>query len=392
MKRNVNVYIPNGKSVFYANFRTKAKDPATGLTRTMQVNRSTGSPSRATAQSIGNKMRDDAAAGLFDALPKFRDDCPTLAVIFARYRAASKVQELEAVINSFLIVTSEALGIPKERIPEQKVSVLTQATMLAFRDNPAQTRSATTTNALMRRAKSLFCRRAMEYYQGIQLPDLSGWLDVSFLADRSDKRFRRIPQDILDSMDKAAPKLLLDHSRTLTGSAVNEYRNAWGVYLLMRRCGLRNSEVENLRWEWIDKRGDRYWIALNKRTYWSPKGSAGDVPLADDLHAMLVAEFGPDRAKRAAESPDPIQPADDYLLAGTLTDRKEGALRIVSTFVRGFLPDRSKSAYELRKQWGSEMARLHGIETAAKLLRHQDIKTAWSHYFDDLKLSSVAAL
>ena len=391
MKKNVNIYIPNGKSVFYANFRAQLRDPETGLQTPRHINRSTGSPSRSTAQSIGNKMRDDAAAGLFDALPKLRDDCPTLATIFARYRQFSKVQELEPVINSFVILASEALGISKEKVPEQKVSVLTQASMLAFRDNPDQTRSATTTNAIMRRAKSLFCRRAGEYYQGIKLPDLSGWLSVSFLADRADKRFRRIPADILAAMDAAAPSLLTK-ARTKSGSARNDDRTAWATYWLMRRCGLRNSEAENLRWEWIQQRDGRYWLALNRRSYWQPKGSSGDVPLADDLHAMLLAELGPDRTARAAASADPIPAADDYLLAGTLTDRKEGALRIVSIFVRKFLPDRTKSAYELRKQWGSEMARLHGIETAAKLLRHQDIKTAWAHYYDDLKLNTVAAL
>ena len=38
------------------------------------------------------------------------------------------------------------------------------------------------------------------------------------------------------------------------------------------------------------------------------------------------------------------------------------------------------------------MARRYGLETAARLLRHSAIKTAWEHYYDDLKLQDVEAM
>jgi hypothetical protein len=41
MKKNVNTYVPTGKSVFYANFRVKVNDLRTGA-RTIQVNRANG--------------------------------------------------------------------------------------------------------------------------------------------------------------------------------------------------------------------------------------------------------------------------------------------------------------------------------------------------------------
>jgi hypothetical protein len=48
--------------------------------------------------------------------------------------------------------------------------------------------------------------------------------------------------------------------------------------------------------------------------------------------------------------------------------------------VRPFVPDRTMAAYELRKQYGSEIARHDGIEVASRVLRHVDIKTTWKHY------------
>ena len=72
MKKNVNTYVPTGKSVFYANFRVKVNDLRTGA-RTIQVNGATGSPDRCTAQAIANRMRDDALLGFFDVLPRLRE-------------------------------------------------------------------------------------------------------------------------------------------------------------------------------------------------------------------------------------------------------------------------------------------------------------------------------
>ena len=72
MKKNVNTYVPTGKSVFYANFRVKVNDLRTGA-RTIQVNRATGLPDRCTAQAIANRMRDDVLLGFFDVLPRLRE-------------------------------------------------------------------------------------------------------------------------------------------------------------------------------------------------------------------------------------------------------------------------------------------------------------------------------
>jgi hypothetical protein len=60
--------------------------------------------------------------------------------------------------------------------------------------------------------------------------------------------------------------------------------------------------------------------------------------------------------------------------AEILTERR------INEFVGRFLPDRKKKAYELRKQFGSEIAQRSGIEVASRVLRHKELKTAWNHY------------
>ena len=73
----------------------------------------------------------------------------------------------------------------------------------------------------------------------------------------------------------------------------------------MRRCGLRNSELAEVRWEWFEKREDTVWLALTERSHWSPKGSSGDVPVAAKLSDMLVERLGPPAPGPEAR-PDPI--------------------------------------------------------------------------------------
>ncbi len=407
--RNVNIYIPAGKSVFYANFRVKEKDARNPtIIRTKQVNRSTGSPDSRTAQRIANGMRDKALEGLFHTVPKLRDDSPTCGKLVDTYLASSRIATSAIVARNFLIVVAEGSGIldDSQRARALRVNNLSAEVMQAFRDGtkwPADhpgkpVRTPSTVNAIMRSARSIFARMAREFYRELALDDvaISDWLSVSFLKDKSDKTYRQIPQAVLDTMDqKAAGMLRLArwHERPQTGPRRRmggnyiypaQWRNAWATYWLIRRCGLRNVEVENLRWDWFVERDGRLMISLVERDYWSPKGTSGEVPVARDLYASLLEQFAP--------SGKPVKGPGGFVLHGTATDRHRGANNCVNAFVRRHLPDRIKGVYELRKQWGSIIAQKHGIETASKLLRHQDIKTTMDHYYDLLKLHTIEAL
>jgi integrase len=139
----------------------------------------------------------------------------------------------------------------------------------------------------------------------------------------------------------------------------------------MRWCGLRNIEVAALRWEWLveGSRG-RLWRIEPRRledgTWWKPKGRAGDVPMRAELLEQLAAATD-NRTGFVIPRANPTE-------AETVTERT------INRFVRRFIPDRNKGAYELRKQFGAMVALRDGLEVASRMLRHGSIQTTWKHY------------
>ena len=77
--------------------------------------------------------------------------------------------------------------------------------------------------------------------------------------DHYEQKFIAIEPAKMAEADAAAPQMLdlaklLEAQGNLTHA--RRARNAYACYLLMRYCGLRNVEVENLRWEWFTARAD----------------------------------------------------------------------------------------------------------------------------------------
>jgi hypothetical protein len=395
MKKNVNIYIPVGKSTYYANFRIKQADPKNPtIIRPVQINRSTGTDHRPTAQSIANHMRNQALLGLFKDVPKLRDECPTAGQLVDRFLERSGLGTAQQLTNEFLTVVAEGAGMKRIKGNDRaaikaqrsaardlRLSVLTADHMLLFRDGPDQHRTVITINKLMRTAFSMFSKRAMEYYRGLNVPDVSKWLTVALLPETEDVAFVPIPITTLISMDADAPSMLeLAGNTSLDESSRAKWLNAYGCYWMMRRCGLRNDEVSELRWEWFQQVEGNMRLYLNNYGYWEPKGSPGFVPVAWDLYNQLLELFGP-----------AVPGQEGFVLKGTPNIRWRSTHVNVNEFVRKYLPDRKKGAYELRKQWGSEIASEHGLETASQLLRHSDFSVTYKHYFASLKLGSIKA-
>lgn len=363
------IFIPRGKNVYYASFRIRGK----------QFLRATGTPDQRTAQRIADQMRNLALENLFGTLPKLREDGPKCGSIVDRYLANSAVRNAREVASDFLRVATIGAVVRRNDARDLPLSRLTAEAMIHFRDR-GDGASPTSTNALMRSAKSIFSIRAMEQYRDLQIPAcINEWKRVAYLPERKSHSFQAIPPETLAKMDRKAD-MMLRLARWHNPPVSYEWMNAWACFWLMRLCGLRNSEVEALGWHWLQPRKDGMVIEIIERKgeFW-PKGSSGCVPIDIGLYELLLEQYGP-------------RVDGQHVLLGTKTDRSNGCLRRVNDFVRRYLPDRQKGAYELRKQFGSEMAARYGIETAAKLLRHKGIKTAWEHYYDSLKLSGVKPL
>jgi len=374
MAKNVNIYKPKGKDVFYFNFRVKVNDAAGGV-KSMQVNRSAGTSDRRAAQSIGNAMRDRMLVDYFKA-PKLREGFATIGEVERVFKEKSNARTAQAMARIFVRVVAEMCGVTVEAARRLSTGCLTREAFIEWRlQAVAAGKPAITVRSEMLSVKAMFSRRGSELYGKLRLPDLEGFRRVALPEVLADKKFRRIAEETLARMDEAAEGLWV------RGEEGNDdaLRNAWAAYWLMRLCGLRNNEVMALRWSWIAERDGVAFVEIRQRDGFMPKGSAGDVPVSAELLAKLRA-----RMKR--------EDGQECVLLGLPTMRQQGAHGKLNEFVRGFLPDRAKGAYELRKQYGSEMARTYGIETAAKLLRHASISTTWGHYFDDLKMRDVKGL
>ena len=218
--------------------------------------------------------------------------------------------------------------------------------------------------------RAVFAPEPLRWYAkaGLVLPDLTELRGVKFGARPAELRFEGfspIPELTLRRMDAAAERLRISRNANL--------RRIWVVYALMRWCGLRNIEVAALRWDWLveGSRGMLWRIEprrLADGTYFQPKGRAGDVPMRPELLDQLAAAT--DNLSRVGF----VVPRANVTEATTVTERT------INRFVRRFVPDRNKGAYELRKQFGAAVALRDGLEVASRMLRHGSIQTTWKHY------------
>lgn len=216
--------------------------------------------------------------------------------------------------------------------------------------------------------RAVFAPEPMRWYAkaGLVLPEMTELRAVKIAGRQAEQRFEGftpIPEDVLRRMDAAAERLRTAKSANL--------RRLWAVYALMRWCGLRNIEVAALRWEWlVEGTKGRLWRIEQRRledgTWFRPKGRSGDVPMRADLLEQLAAAT--DNRKGF------VIPRANPTEAETVTERT------INRFVRRFIPDRNKGAYELRKQFGAQVALRDGLEVASRMLRHGSIQTTWKHY------------
>jgi integrase len=223
-----------------------------------------------------------------------------------------------------------------------------------------------------RQIRAVFAKEPMRWYKqaGLVLPDMEEFRAVKGKVKAREKLFKGfvpLRAEVLAEMDAAAEKL-----RT---SANLEERKVWAVYALMRWCGLRNSETTALRWEWLVRGQKGYlWkfeVHRDEEGNWQePKGTPGQVPVRTRLLGQLRW------ALKSRRSGFVIPRANK-------TEADELASRRINDFLRPWFPNagpKDKKAYDLRKQFGSEIALRDGIEVACRILRHADIKTTWNHY------------
>jgi integrase len=220
-----------------------------------------------------------------------------------------------------------------------------------------------------RQIRAVFAKEPLRWYRqaGLVLPDLEELRAVRGKSKAREEFYQGyvpIAVETLARMDAAA--------EVLRKSADLEERKVWAVYALMRWCGFRNSEVAALRWDWL-VRGQKGFLWKFERyqdeegNWQMPKGRPRQVPVRTRLLGQLRFAL---KTRRVGF----VIPRAHKTEAEILVERR------INEFVRPFVPDRLKGAYELRKQYGSEIACRDGIEVASRNLGHMDLKTTWNYY------------
>lgn len=355
---------PPGRNDWHVRFIPPSVD---GVPR--EIFRSTGTKEIAAAKRNGAQIIEsfwtDAGRGA-ESL-KLRNDHATIGELIERYRAsaAQRPATIRGNVRSLrMIVKTVHCGDPDIKptsilaanlIREFEKRQLERVEKRAAGVNrvAAMQRVRTSTGSYVRQARAIVALRKMKFYEGLRLPDLTGFRGETVEAP---KRSLPRPLDMkaLAAMEAAAPAL-----------AKND-PGAYVAHLLFSRLGLRNIEIVNARSHWISD-GSIGIINRPEEDFFS-KGAEGWITIADDVLRKVLS----------------FQPlcANGYLVPGAnKTERHDAVYRRHSKWVSQWIKDRTKTSYELRRYAGSRLLDMGAtIFEVRDFLRHRDVQTTQAWY------------
>src|SRR5205814_10084074 len=251
---------------------------------TRRIFRNTGAKEIGPAKRIAAKIIESfwADAGRGADRLRLRNDNVKIGELIARYErnASQRRATIRSNVRSLRMIVRTVHGGD----PDQKsMAVLTANLIREFekrqvdsaekRATPATRavviqRVRTSTASYVRQARSIVALRKMKFYEGMKLPDLSG-----FRGETVETPHRSLPRpldmDALTAMNDAAPTL----AKTDPGAYV--------AHLLFSHVGLRNIEIVNARVHWISE-GSIGIVNRPEEDFFS-KGCEGWVPMAPDV-------------------------------------------------------------------------------------------------------------
>jgi hypothetical protein len=355
---------PQGRNDWHVRFTAPAVD---GSRR--EVFRSTGTKEIPAAKRIAAQIIEsfwtDSGRG---AEPlKLRDNNATIGALIERYRvnARQRRDTIQGNVQSLrLMIRTVHRGDP-DRHPSTVLNArlvrefermrITQAEKLATTETRALIlqRVRTSIASYLRQARSVVAPAKIKFYEGMKLPDLSG-----FRAEKVETPQRSLPRPLdmkaLVAMEGATPTL------------AREDPAVYVAHLLFSRLGLRNIEIVAARTHWVSD--GNIGIINRPEENFFPKGCEGWVPIAPDVLAEIMR----------------FQPlcTDGFLVPGrNQTERHQAVYRRHSKWVSQWIKDRAKTSYELRRYAGSRLLDMGAtIFEVRDFLRHRDVQTTQQWY------------
>ena len=355
---------PPGRNDWHVRFVPPSVD---GVPR--EIFRSTGTKEIAAAKRIAAQIIESfwTDAGRGAERLKLRNDHATIGELIDRYKAsaAQRPDTIRSNVRSLrMVVKTVHSGDPDTK----PTSILTANLIREFEKRQlervegdaarvsrvsAMQRVRTSTVSYVRQARAIVALRKLKFYEGLKLPDLTGFRGESVEAP---KRSLPRPLDMkaLAAMEAAAPGLSRDDP------------GAYVAHLLFSRLGLRNIEIVNARTHWIND--GSIGIINRPEEDFFPKGCEGWVPIAPDVLKKILT----------------FQSvcSEGYLVPGAnRTERHDAVYRRHSKWVSHWIKNRTKTGYELRRHAGSRLLDMGAtIFEVRDFLRHRDVQTTQMWY------------
>ena len=227
-----------------------------------------------------------------------------------------------------------------------------QAKAAAQPDQESSNRVLRSANSILRQAIALFAPRYCGHMRdaGLVLPSLD-----EFRAEVSMQRFR----DVRKREWRPPTEEVIARTIEAWRASATKDRNLYLAVWLMLSCGLRIGEVAQARWGWVQPA-----LLLGSARV---KNRTGQIRLTP-----LEPYWSEGRATTAAWA-DSAPAAEDLILTGTDTERREAVFRRISAMLRGCGWESQKTNHALRALCGCWATRERGIYGAQQLLRHSSV-------------------
>lgn len=297
----------------------------------------------------------------------------TVGDLLDRWEQAGPIKSARAVSARFERYVRAALKSPHPRNEKLDLALNGETLRRWITEQAKSGRGEDGIRSDLASLKSVLQPSVLHAYADLELPPVENFRSVVFSSRRREGKgavkraaFVCLAPEVLARMEKAAERL--------RQSADVEDRRVWAAFVLMRWCGLRNRETIQLRWSWIRQGKKSKVVEFSKRDlgngeFYYPKGRDGVVPIREDLLKQLRAAF-PDEKEF-------VIPRKNE------TDALDVCQRGINRFAEKYITRRGKKiSYNLRMQFGAEVAMRSGLEVASRMLRHASTQTTWDYYHD----------
>lgn len=336
--------------------------PSNSGTRVRTVHRSLETNNVAAAKERAKLIIAPILSGKWEVAEKLKSKSgyATIGDIVERYRA--RAEDRSATIRNNISAFRMLVRAIHGGNPDARSSSVLNGNMIReferVRITGAETESArrrvrTSVRSYVVQARSLVALRKMHFYEDLSLPDLTSFRNEKIEMPKRSKP-RALDTGVIAAINAAAPAL------AETDPAV------YVAFLMFSRLGLRNVEIRNAKWSWIEN--GRIGIIDRPDENFYPKGSEGWVPIAPDVLQELM------RFRHLS--------TDDYIVPGaTMTERKIAVDRRHSAWVGQWIRSRAKTSYELRRYAGSLVYQAtRDILKVRDFLRHASVETTQQWY------------